>query len=62
MSSGFRPAASSARLPATAPSVEELSSGAAQWREWMPVCVKIHSSEEPMPGATSSFVTTRSGR
>ena len=62
ISPGSTPAADMARLAASAAMVEVDSPSPATWRERMPVCEYIHSSEVSRALAMSSFVTTRSGR
>ena len=62
ISSGATLAVSMALRAAFTAIVDVQSSASAMWREWIPVCEWIHSSEVSSDRARSSFVTTFGGR
>ncbi len=61
-SAGSAPASASAARAAAVPMNAAVSCGAAMWRWRMPVRSRIHSSDVSTVRASSSLLTTRSGR
>ena len=62
MSPGASPASATAARPACAEMSTSVSSGAHMWRLTMPTRSRIHWSLVSIVRASSSLVTTRSGR